>query len=125
MHTHTHTHTHRYASRRQGRVENASLVTSALSLYVGLFFLLGDVSAGVGALLAFCLVAVNAGFAVLCVAIIVRELRDKAARRMHTHTHTRAGQAPPAGGVEMAGGEVQVLRSNPLHAPGTRSARVP
>lgn len=70
-----------YADKEQGFVENASLVTSCLSLYAGLLFGLGELSEATVTLAAAVILLANVAFLLLCAYIIARDLRRNGAHR--------------------------------------------
>lgn len=66
-----------YASAKQGAMETVSLVVSALSLYVGQLFSIGHLAPAVEAIAAGAVLLINVAFVVLCVVVVVVELRSK------------------------------------------------
>lgn len=124
-----------YTDPRKHKLEVASLVASAVSLYGGLLFSLGGVSTGAQALVALVIIGVNVWFIGWCVWVVASILyvKSKRARRtaqfvaggtpgwLHrvSHRFSAGGTSSRAGGVDV---ELSAVSSAAMHGGGAGSA---
>lgn len=133
-----------YAEPRQGMVENASLVTSCVSLYAGMLFALGGLSQHTANFAIVVLLAANVGFLLLCMRVILTDaLRSDKTQRLRSKLQAsksvarmtalvavagRRGAAGAGGGAESLPAEPDVelteRESKVAHVPGGGSVAV-